>query len=54
MLKERRMVTERTLSDSEWKAFDHKVKKELRSGKGRRYASAQALLNDLRRRMRDK
>lgn len=40
------------LSDSDWRAFNRKVRQELEGGKGRVYADTQAFLSDLRRRIK--
>ena len=39
------------LSDKDWSAFNRKVREELKSGKGKVYASPQAFLSDLKRRI---
>lgn len=41
-----------TLSDGDWKAFNRKVREELKAGKGKVHADAQAFLGDLKRRIR--
>ena len=40
------------LSDSDWQAFNRKVRHELHAGKGTVHANPEAFLQDLRRRMR--
>lgn len=39
------------LSDSDWKAFNQKVREELNAGKGTTHPDAKAFLRDLKRRI---
>ena len=41
-----------TLSDKDWRAFNQKVREELKAGRGRVYPDAQSFLRDLRQRIR--
>ncbi len=40
------------LTDRDWKAFNRKVREELRVGRGKSHPDAQSFLSDLKRRIR--
>ena len=47
----RRETVTLTLSDKDWRAFNRKVRQELREGKGIVYPDEQTFLRDLKRRI---